>query len=448
MRRRNYPETEVTITVLNERGYGIGEVEGKIFWVLNALPGERVIAKTVKRKRGIFYCIALEILKKSPYRINPKEEHFLSCSPWQVLDFIEEQKQKKELIKSHFEHLAGIILPDFEVIFTGNEYHYRNKLEFSFYTNEDEILTLAYHKRDGAKAKYSFETCVLAPDSVNIINKKFLQFLNSKSIQARQLKGIVYRYSYFEKKVVAALFVKDETLVFDKKEIGEFISEDLNGIVIVNSDKKSPAFIETEIKLQIGETDIKEKILDKVFAYSYDGFFQVNPPCFELAIKDMRNFLYQLRNLTEGSRLNTNQLMLIDMYAGVGTIGVLLSDLVQKVISVELFNKSKEYALQNIETNTITNLEFIQDKAENELNILKDAPIVVFDPPRAGLHPKVIKQVLESKPEYIIYLSCNPKTQAENMKALKELYEIEFIRAYNFYPHTPHVENLVILKRR
>lgn len=431
---------ELTISRLNEKGYGEGSFEGKEYWVLNALPGEIVEAREFKRKKGIRFAIAESIKKKSPHRTKELEEHYLSCSPWQIQTINEENNIKNELIRKFYSEEAEITLPEFEVFFAGEEYGYRNKLEFSFYGFHEGGLSLAYHKREGFKAKYTIDGCALAPEKVNRSNQKIISLLNEKKLEARQFKGILNRFSFSEQKAVSALYLKDETIPFEQNELDGLLDDDLQGLLVVYSNPKSPAFVETQILMCAGKTDVREQILDKTFIYPYDGFFQVNPSVFGQAAEDI---IELAKEISDGKKLH-----IADIYSGIGTLGILVASIAEKVTCVEIFEKSKEYALKNIENNQINNIEFYQNKAESELEPIKTADIVIFDPPRSGLHPKVIKQIKESLPEHIIYLSCNPKTQAQNLRELKDIYEIKFFKAYNFYPHTPHVESLIQLVRK
>jgi 23S rRNA (uracil1939-C5)-methyltransferase len=433
---------EVRIERLNERGYGIGHIEGKEVRILNTIPGEIVAARIFKRKRGIWYGTAERVTKESTKRLKPLEDHFLACSPWQIIPPEEEINIKEGLIKDFYSNFADTTLPEFKVDFAGKEYNYRNKFEFSFYSTE-EALSFAFHKRDGGKAKYSFDECILAPDKINTVNKKILRLLNDKKISARQLKGLLCRYSFFEDKVIAALYAKDTNINITPDDAKNLIDRDLKGFLVMYSDPRSPAFIETDRLTSSGDTDLVEKIMDLELVYPFDAFFQVNPAVFELAMKDIIDYLKFLKS--ELKVINK----VIDLYAGIGTIGLIVSKYINinNIQSVETYKRSVEYANKNKEINNISNLSLVQDQAESILpEYLKDTDVLILDPPRTGLHKKLITQVLSSRPKYIIYLSCNPGTQAQDFNELKSFYSIEFFKGYNFYPHTPHVESLLILK--
>lgn len=436
---------EITIRIqgLNERGYGVGEYEDQPVLILNSLPGELVRATVFKKKQGLVYGKAEEILEPSPFRKEAREEHYFACSPWQILDYNEENKVKHDFITQAYNYEAGYELPSFNVLGQvdnlKDHYHYRNKVEFSFFGFEDESLMLAYFMREGNFGKYPHRGCLLVTEQMNIAANKILDFLNAKKILAKQLKSLVLRHSFSTNKVVACLYCKDEELKFEDGELKNLLDDVFAGIVIIHSSRKSPASIITTINQEIGQTTLSEKILDVNLNYNFDSFFQVNPPAFELAVSDILAYIK-----TSPEAKNST---LVDLYAGVGTIGLTSAKHVKNVIGVEVSTGSQKLAVLNAKNNAITNFDFIEASAENALQTIDQADFLVVDPPRTGLWLPVMQKILESKPKYIIYLSCNPRSQAANFSALKEFYKLEFVRGYNFYSHTPHVESLIILKR-
>jgi 23S rRNA (uracil1939-C5)-methyltransferase len=232
------------------------------------------------------------------------------------------------------------------------------------------------------------------------------------------------------------LFIKDE-LDIDWNELDD---KGLQGFEIVYSDPRSPASVQTKILFSKGEMTVYESFDQLDLMYPFHGFFQVNPPVFNQSLNDMRGVVQEFDNAQD--------LTLVDLYSGVGTIGLGLADQVKKVIGVEEFPGSKAAAEKNAEKNEIQNFEGVEARSEDVLDWIEQADILVVDPPRIGLHDKVVEKILEMKPKHLIYLSCNPKTQAENMARLFETYDIVSSKSYNYYPRTPHVENLVVAVAR
>jgi 23S rRNA (uracil1939-C5)-methyltransferase len=435
----------IKIEKLNERGYGVGFYENKEIWVLNALPGELVRVMVFKRKKDILFATAEEILEKSPFRLPAQEDHFLACSPWQILTFEKENEAKKALIQD-FNSEFEVSLPSFEVASKPLDntdpklYGYRNKVEYSFYGHDDESLEFAFFKREGNKGKYPHKGCDLANDRMNMVANQILEVLNDKNIVAKKLKTLLIRYSIFEDKVVAGLFVKDDKINLKEEDFGDIFENGEDSFCLIFSNPKSPASVVDEIQVQIGDSSLVEKVLGINLKYDFTGFFQVNVPMFEVAVTKIKSYLDKITQEL-GKKPN-----IIDLYAGVGTIGLALADSTSKVLGIEIFPGTKQKALENAKLNNIENFEFEEIAAENATEMLGNTEVLIVDPPRIGLHQKVLDKIVETKPKYIIYLSCNPHTQAQNMGFLKDFYNIEEFEAYNFYPRTPHVEALAILK--
>jgi 23S rRNA (uracil1939-C5)-methyltransferase len=431
---------ELQIEKLNHKGYGVSKKDGIEYWVLNSLPGEVVNAEIFKKKKGIRIGKSVNIISQSQYRVEPSDlEIYQSTSPWQILDFAEESVQKKLLIQS-FYHEVNVSIPDFEIKTDGREWKYRNKMEYSFYIDETNYIHLAFHKRDSRRGKAIVDTSSLVNDIFNSTAKDFEKHLNQSSIEIAQLKCVVVRSSNFEDKCIIALALKDKATKIDLKFWAQLLDKSyIKGVIFVYSDPRSPAFVETEILNQIGETDLVESIAGKEFQYNYSGFFQVNPPMFDLILSDMKTII--------GDRYLDK--VLLDIYAGVGSIGISLSDNFRGVTGVELHPQSEEYALMNAKSNSIANYSFKQGYAEKVLSSSdfdRDS-LVLLDPPRSGLHPKIIKSLHQNGPEEILYMSCNPFTQAKDIEQLSGKYNVEEFNSYNFYPKTPHVESLALLKR-
>lgn len=437
--KREHKKVEVKIEYYNERGYGVGFLEnGRVVNVLNAIPGEIVIAEIFKRRKGVFVGNAITIIEPSPQRIEPLEKHFLSTSPLQIISLDYEQEVKKDLIKGFYKEQADITLAEFDITLPKKEYGYRNKVEFSFYGDESGVR-IAYRMRENGFFKIPIERCMLMPDEVNEVARKVVEIINANKVEARSLKGLLVRYSFYEKKCVACLYCKDEGITLDF-EFDQKFQEICKSFTLFYSTPKSPANVETSLIKRYGEdTDLIEEIGGLKFKYPWNSFFQINPPEFSQALNDITEFFKDL----EGSK----DVKVLDMYAGVGVIGIGVQGYVKEVMGVELFEGSKEYATFNSKQNypDKSNYNFVVAESEKEgLNYIDSYDVIIVDPPRIGMHPKVVQKLLDSKPKYLIYLSCNPKTQAENFKLLKDFYEIKFFKAYNFYPKTPHVESLMI----
>ena len=419
-------------------GQAIGTLDdGRKAFVWGGLPKELVTIRVTKKKSHFVEGIVTEIIEKSPERITPKDENsYLSTSPWQIMPMSSEQSHKASLIKEAF-LLHNITLPEkIEIFSDGVEFNYRNKVEFSWFgdktdDDEKETLDLAFFKR-GGKGKVVVNGTSLAHPSINKLAIEIRDLLREKPIVARQLKTLLIR-SDQHGNAVWQLYIKDriENLISDDE--AKLLSA--KGGEIIYSDPKSPASRITKRLEKFGDTTLSDTILGVAFNYACEGFFQVNIPVYEKALSDMKAWI------------NCNEkLLTLDLYSGVGTIGLTIGG--DDVTLVEINEHAVAEMQRNITKLNRPNAKAILAPSEKSLEYITDEQIVIVDPPRAGLHADVTNRLLETEPPRIIYLSCNPVTQARDASLLQEKYEIVHHQGYNFFPRTPHIEHLVILDKK
>jgi len=411
---------EVTIAKLVHGGQGLGELsDGRKVFVWNTLPGEKVHARIIKKKRSYAEAIAEEILEASPERVEPVEANYLATSPWQMMTFDAENKYKKAIVAELFQQ-AHVQIPEFQVTAPVEQWQYRNKMEYSFW-GDDEGLHLALHQR-GSHGKQIVAGSKLAMPAIDVAANAILAQLQKLETRAGDLKTIIVRTSQ-QGDAAVALFVKPETLA--KLDL----PPEIKGLRVYHSNPKSPASVPTKLLYELGDTTLTDELLGKPFAYDVDSFFQVNIPIFEKALQRIKEFC--------------NEPDIVDMYAGVGSIG--LSVAKSRVELIELDPATANMARANAVESSLQ-AEVVEASTEKALEyIVADKP-VIFDPPRAGLHTKVANRVLETLPPKIIYLSCNPATQARDLALLQEKYAVAYFEAFNFFPRTPHIETLVVLE--
>lgn len=435
MTKKIFPIEEITLDKIVGGGQALGTLEsGKKLFVWGALPGETVLAQVTKKKANLAQAVTTEVLKASDERVAPRDpESYLSTSPWQIMSFDREQHYKSALIEEAFE-LHDIVLPEAIEVYTDNhDYEYRNKIEFSWYWDKDkDQLDLAFYRR-GTHGKIPVDGTSLAHPHINKAAQAIRNILRKREeLRAFMLKTLLVR-SDASGNIVAQLYVKEQVFVlFSDDEIHELTkNESILGFEIIFSNPKSPASVITERLQEWGTVSLTNTILDVPFTYATEGFFQINVPVYEQALLDMKRWVDDSKPT-------------VDLYSGVGTIGLTIGG--DNVTLVEI----NEHAVREMKRN-ITALErenavkAILAPSESALeHITSDATIIV-DPPRAGLHDDVIVKLLEAAPSRIIYLSCNPVTQARDVARLATKYGVRSHRGYNFFPHTPHIEHLVIL---
>jgi 23S rRNA (uracil1939-C5)-methyltransferase len=413
----------LTVEKLVFGGQGLARHNGKVVMVWNALPGEIVNAQVLKRKRNYLEAVATEIVKAAPERIAHQEEHFLSCSPWQILNEAAEAYWKKKIAVETYHSIGGVDVPEIEIGGAAG-LNYRNKMEFSFIENNGAV-SLAFFKR-ASRYQVAIDGCVLARPEINAAAEKIVAWLNEQHVSAADLKTLIVRTS--GERTIAGLFVM--------KKMGMTVPqiEGLDALHVYYSDPQSPASLPTEIIASYGEPVLREKILGRTLEYGLFSFFQVALPVLELALRDIEKHLLP-------------DVPLLDFYSGVGAISIALAGRVKNTELVESSEEAIYYAKKNIALNTLENFTATAAPAEKMVQLIESDKQVILDPPRPGLHAKVIDAVLAKPPRRIIYLSCNISTQARDLQLLGSAYRITFSKLYNFFPRTPHIEGLCVLER-
>ena len=513
MRRQSF-ET-LTLEKIVGGGQALGTLaDGRKCFVWGGLPGETVTVRITKKKSHFVEAIVEGVISLSPDRIQPRDpDSYLSTSPWQIMPLEVEQTYKRQLINDAF-MLHNVALPAVIDIYCDNvAYGYRNKVEFSWYsesvasravsqkksgqlhvgpglfsdntqevnTNSDrddasgDTLDLAFFRR-GSKGKIVVDGTSLAHPEINNLARAIRDLLRHKRVAARQLKTLLVRCDR-SGSCVWQLYIKDR--------LPEIITADeaaklpAQGGEIIYSDPRSPASRITERLALFGNTTLTDTILGVPFRYACEGFFQVNIPVYEQALRDMREWVpynkarqeRQLDQLAAHDNTDSQQrvisqkksgqlhvgpglfsddiravkLSTIDLYAGVGTIGLTIGG--SNITLVEINEHAVTEMQRNITELGRTDARAVLAPSEQALDHITGREIVIVDPPRAGLHTDVIATLLQKLPPRIIYLSCNPVTQARDVRLLQEKYHIVHHRGYNFFPRTPHIEHLVILDK-
>ena len=382
---------QANIDKLVPGGQGIATLDdGKKAFIWNALPGETVEFEVTKDKRSYCEGIATQILVAAPERIAPKDDCYLATSPWQILNYDEELRQKSLIVQECFrqQHLELDVLP---TITDGKDFGYRNKMEYSLYwSHDDNKIHLAFHTR-GTHRKIPIEQSSIERPEIFARAQEIVADLNAQHAEARTYQSLLIRCDQAGK-TSGALFE--------------------NG-------KSHPQM-----------DALKDTLNGYEYSYSPNGFFQINLPVYELALQEIAKHIASEK--------------VLDLYAGVGSIG--LSVARDKDLTLVEVNGA---AYGEMQTNAQgTNAKCVLAKSEDVTEYITPDCTVILDPPRAGCDSKLIAALLEIQPEKIIYMSCNPITQARDIAALAEKYKLSAAQPYNFFPHTPHIENIVTLERK
>jgi len=437
MAKRQLPSVTVTLDKIVGGGQALatmhdGSDEGRKLFVWGGLPGEKVTVQLTKKKSKMAEGVVTEVLEASDQRITPLDEgSYLSTSPWQIMTPDAETHYKKALIEEAFE-LHDIMLPEAIEFYSPEEmYHYRNKMEFSFWwDNDSEQLDLAFFRR-GSHGKLPVDGSALAMNGINEAAVRLRDILRKRSTSAYDLKTVIIRESKAGE-VVAQLYVKNEE--FELLDDHEIESLNIQGFELIFSNPKSPASVITQRLQKWGNVTLDDTILDVPFHYAAEGFFQINLPVYEQTLRDMKEWIHSGKPT-------------LDLYSGVGSIGLTIGEAPVTLVEIN------EHAVREMERNIASlgrdnDAHAVLAASENALDHVTTEQQIILDPPRAGLHEDVINKLLEAEPSRIIYLSCNPVTQARDVALLAEKYGIRTHKGYNFFPRTPHIEHLVILDRK
>lgn len=429
MRKKDLESVTVTLEKIVGGGQTIATMDdGRKLFVWGGLPGETVEVQLTKKKSRLAEGYVTTVIKAAKNRIEALDpSSYISTSPWQIMDFKSEQKYKADLIGEAFK-MHDVTLPGKISLFTDdNAYNYRNKMEFSFFWDkETEQLDLAFFAR-GSHGKVPVEGSHLARPEINAAAVAMRDLLRAHHATGFSLKTLLIRANQ-KGQLAMQLYVKSESFnpirPIDIEAIG------VKGFEMIYSNPKSPASVITK-KLQTwGQTSLTDAIDDVEFSYATESFFQINLSVYEQTLHDMKEWVLPGKPT-------------VDLYSGVGTIGLTIGT--DQLTLVEINEGAVREMKENIDRLKIKGAQAVHAPSEKALDFISRDATIIVDPPRAGLDKIVVTRLLKATPARIIYLSCNPVTQARDVALLSEKYKIVSHQGYNFFPRTPHIENLVVL---
>ena len=409
-------------------GRALAHVDGKALFVLGALPGERATVEVTRSKATWMEGTLESLLEASPHRHKPLEAHYMSCSPWQSIDYDYQLELKTAMLAEMFgrPELSRKVAV---MIGSPKALGYRNKLEFTVETDAYGELALSFHERGSyAKLMAAADGCVLGSEAMNKVATGLLARMQSLDL-ADFADTLTVRESESTGEIIAILQVKKQ-LKRDWQSL--MIGGKLVGMGVVMKEKHN----EYRQIWSVGKLELDETIGGVATTYPWDSFFQVNLPVFEQALAMI------IAAVPEGSRV-------FDLYSGAGTIGLAVARRALAVVGIETIASSVALANANAVRNGIDNYRAIASTIEAmDPSVLHEADVVIVDPPRAGLHPRVVNFLTSYRPATIIYLSCNPATQVRDLLLLQDGgYKVGEPTGFDFYPGTLHLESLVILRK-
>jgi len=456
---------KVLVKDIASGGKAIARVDNFVTFISNALPGDLVDIQITRRHKSWQEARAVRFHLLSDKRTSPFCKHFGECGGcrWQDLKYSEQLFYKQKEITDQFKRIGKIDFPEPEpVIGSDSDRYYRNKLEFTFtnnrWLNREEIekgirITqrdgLGFHVRQLYDKVIDINKCYLQPEPSNLIRlsirdyaiKNHYSFFDLKK-QDGLLRNLIIRTSSTGEVMVSVVFYKDDPDA--RADILDYIAgsfPEITSLMYAINRKANDSIYDLEFNLYKGRDHIIERLDDLRFRIGPKSFFQIN---ISQALK-----LY--RWIRENAALNGSETV-CDLYTGTGTIAIFLARQAKKVIGIEYINDAVEDAQINSSLNNISNTKFLCGDIRKILNedLLKREgypDIIITDPPRAGMHKDVISALLSASPDKIIYISCNPATQARDINLLSGHYKIIRIQPFDMFPHTPHVENAVLMEK-
>ena len=434
-------------------GKSVGEIDGKIIFLNGGLPGEIVRARITKTKRNYNVGKVLEIIEKSDERIPAQCSHFDICGgcTWQDLAYERQLYYKRKQIDDCLKHIAKFEMVDLaEIIPAPNQFRYRNKMEFSFNTKSENDFTLGLHRRGRFDEIFNLNECYLTLETDPEIVKWFRSFVKESGMTVYDviehtgfLRFLMIRHTQNTNQIMINIVTVDGEIKNLDKLIDDIKSKFPEVVTIVqniNNQKSNISKGEKEF-IHYGEGFIEEQILNCRFRIYANSFFQTN----SLQTENLYRTAFELLQPTKNDRL-------LDLYCGAGTIGLTASEMVDEVVGLEFEPTAIDAARENAKLNDINNATFYTGLAQELLrsnpDILKGISSIITDPPRAGMHKKALKALIEHDHKRLVYISCNPSTFARDARVLVDSgYRLGKVIPVDMFPHTMHIELVSIFER-
>lgn len=466
-RKNKYPQIEgLEITDIAAEGKSLGKYNDVVVFVPHTVPGDVVNVQINNKRRRFMEGYVLDFVTYSPIRVQPFCKHYGECGgcKWQALPYPMQLKYKQRQVEDQLRRLGKIELPEISpIIGSEKSEYYRNKLEFTFsdkrWVPRSEVAAgaatgdgdaLGFHIPGMFDKVLDVEWCHLQAEPSNAIRlavKRFAEENGFEFYNLREHKGllrnIIIRTSTTSQVMVAVVFAHEDAekrmLLLDylSKQFPEITS--LNYIV---NEKLNDSIGDQEVFCYSGIPYMEEKMENLTFRVNPKSFYQTNS---EQA--------YNLYKVARDFAELTGDEVVYDLYTGTGTIANFVAGNAGKVVGIEYVPEAIEDAKQNSVLNGISNTLFFAGDMKDVLNAdfidRHGCPdVIILDPPRAGIHADVAATILAAAPERIVYVSCNPATQARDLAIFDEAYRVTKVQPVDMFPHTHHVENVVQLMRR
>jgi 23S rRNA (uracil1939-C5)-methyltransferase len=459
----------ITITAVAAEGKALARVDDKVVFVPYVVPGDVVDLQVKKKKNSYMEAVAVKIHEYSPLRDTPFCQHYGVCGgcKWQCLKYEEQLKAKQQQVYDNLTRIGKVELPEFMPILGSKKTReYRNKLEYGFsnkrWLTEDEVRqdvkydvmdAVGFHITGAFDKILDIEKCHLMDDLQNKIRNDIREYALKNGLvfydlrqNAGLLRSMMMRNSNTGEFMLLVQF-RIETV--EEKEQAMALMQhladtfpEITSLLYVDNHKANDTFGDQEVHCFKGTDFIYETMEDLKFKVGPKSFYQTNT-----------DQAYELYSVARSFADLTGNELVYDLYTGTGTIANFVAKKARKVIGIEYVPEAIEDAKVNSQINNIDNTLFYAGDMKDILN--KDfieehgrPDVIITDPPRAGMHQDVIDTILFAAPKRIVYVSCNPATQARDLQLLDADYKVVNVQPVDMFPHTQHVENVVLLERR
>ncbi|WP_407477378.1 23S rRNA (uracil(1939)-C(5))-methyltransferase RlmD [Elizabethkingia anophelis] len=466
-KKKNVILENIKLLSAGAKGVSVGKTEdGKTILVSGAVPGDVVNARMKKSKKNYIEAEAVEILEESPDRVDARCMHFSVCGgcKWQNLSYEKQLQFKEDEVLNNIRRIGGIegfeALP---ILGSAEQYFYRNKMEFSFsnarwltleeVNSTEEIAdrnALGFHIPGQWSKILDLKECFLQEDPSNNIRlavKEYAEENNLEFFDVRNQEGflrtlMMRQNSKGEWMVLFQLFEENET---ERIKLLDFFLQkfpQIHTLLYAINPKGNDSIYDLDIQTYYGEGFLYEEMDGLRFKIGPKSFFQTN----------YRQALELYRKTLEFADLKGDEVV-YDLYTGTGTIAQYVARNAKQVIGIEAVQEAIDAAKEHAELNGLTNCTFYCGDMKDIFNqeFLESHPkadVLITDPPRDGMHAKVVEQILNLSPEKIVYVSCNSATQARDLAMLKEHYNLVKVLPVDMFPQTHHVENIALLIKK
>lgn len=478
-KKKEMPVIEaVEITAVAGEGRALARVGEMVLFVPFVVPGDVVDVRITKKKHSFMEGEAVRIVKESPLRVRPVCAHFGLCGgcKWQCLPYSEQIRWKQKLVMDALVRIGHVELPECQPILgSADIFHYRNKLDFGcsnkqWLTREEMLAGVPFESAVGFHISGAFDKilpideCHLMHPLHNEIRNFIASWAKSHNLtffdlraQSGLMRGIIIRCSNSGEWMVILHFHYDhsspDALERSREEAHSMLQAvadkfpQITSLLYLDNQKCNDTISDQEILTFKGKDHIFLHMEDLRFKVGPKSFYQTNTEQAYILYKVAREFAFM------GNEDGNESPLIYDLYTGTGTIANFVAKRASKVIGIEYVPEAIEDAKVNSELNGIHNTQFyagdMKDVLTDEFIARHGRPdVIITDPPRAGMHNDVINVILNAAPRRIVYVSCNPATQARDLQLLDTKYRVARIQPVDMFPHTQHCENVVLLEKR